>query len=62
MNSNFITRKEIAQMLGVSVLTVIRKETAWQLRDLRSNASRRPFLYFRGRVMRLLTQRGMIGE
>jgi DNA-binding XRE family transcriptional regulator len=57
---NTITKKEIAELAGVSLRTVVRREKEWGIFAARSKASRRPILYFRARVERLLAAFGVI--
>ena len=59
---NHITRKEIADMLGVSVDTVERRETEWGLTKAKSAASRRPILFLKSSTIRILTARGLLAD
>lgn len=60
MNTQTLTRKEIAALLGVSVMTVIRRSKEWQLEKFRCKASRRPLLYWRAAVVESFSQRGLM--
>jgi hypothetical protein len=60
MTQNNFTRKEIADMLGVSVRTLIRREKEWGLDRCRSNASISPYLFFRKRTLEILKEHGLI--
>lgn len=55
--SKFISRKEIALILGVSVDSVRRNEKPWGLSEYRVNLNARLVLYWRTGVMKLFRDR-----
>ena len=59
-----ITRKEIADMLGISVKTLMRrtKDSDLHLDDFDSGLSRRPVLYVRHKLIAFLAERGLVAE
>lgn len=60
MNRRYINRKEIAQLLEVSVDTVEREEVRWGLRPFRRNVTPRQVDYVRRYVIETLRARGLI--
>lgn len=57
-----ITRKEIAEAVGISEDTAARRGLWKDLEPFKSTASRRPFIYFRAKVLQHLIQRGLLME
>lgn len=49
--SNYVTRKEIATLLEVSVDVIRKNERRWKLEDCRANLNARLVRYFRGKTM-----------
>lgn len=60
--SPHITRKEIADQLGVSIDMIERKEKVWGLDKLRSGVCQKPILYWRRRTVARLSTLGFLAE
>ena len=62
MTRRFINRKEIAQLLEVSIDTVRREETRWGIAQFRRNVTKRQVDYVRRYAIDALQRRGLLPD
>jgi hypothetical protein len=62
MTRRFINRKEIAQLLEVSIDTVRREEIRWGIAQFRRNVTKRQVDYVRRYTMDALQRRGLLPD
>ena len=60
MENNFLTRKDIAGLLFVSVRTVERNEIAWGLKSAKIRLSKRMIRFKREKILQILRKKRLL--